>query len=133
MIRGVEVTQLLQRHDDRGWLAEVLRTGDKIPGGPGQIYITAAKPGVTKGRHYHTRKVEWFCVIQGQGRLLLEEIATGLHQEVEMSQAKMVTVRIPPGVGHAITNTGSDLLLLMVYVNEVFDPNDQDTLPWAGR
>ena len=44
---------------------------------------------------------------------------------------KMVMVKIPPGVGHAITNTGSDLMLLLVYVNEVFDPKDPDTVPWG--
>ena len=138
MIPGVTVVGITKRHDARGWLAEILRAGQDIPAQAGQLYVTAARPGITKGHHYHTRKTEWFCVVQGEGRLELEEMATGHRQAIEMSQARMVRVTIPPGVGHAITNTGTGLLLLLVYVNEVFDPQDPDTLPMqptaeAGR
>lgn len=133
MIDGVRITKLQQRFDERGWLAEVLRAEDGAPQVFGQIFVTAAKPGVTKGRHYHTRKIEWFCVIQGRGCLVLEDLKSGVREEVEMGESKMVTVKIPPGVGHAITNTGSGMMLLLVYVNEVLDPTDPDTFPWSDR
>ena len=132
MLNGVEVTSLLPKHDQRGWLVEVLKTGDRAPVPPGQIYVTAALPGITKGQHYHTRKIEWFCVLQGQGRLVLEEVSSGQRDTIDMTQEKMVTVKIPPGVGHMITNTGRELLLLLVYVNEVFNVNEPDTFPWLN-
>jgi UDP-2-acetamido-2,6-beta-L-arabino-hexul-4-ose reductase len=133
MIDGVVVSKLHQKFDDRGWLAEILQMDGGGVQGSGQIFVSAAKPGVTKGRHYHTRKVEWFCVIHGRARLVLEELKSGRREEIEMGESSMVTVKIPPGVGHAITNVGSDLMLLMVYVNEVFDPANPDTIPWSEK
>lgn len=131
-ISGVEVIELTKRHDHRGWLAEVLRLEGAPGGGRGQIYLTAAVPGATKGKHYHTRKTEWFCVVQGHGRLVLEDVQGGFRQDVEMSQERMVTVKIPPGVAHMITNTGAEPMLLLVYIDEVYNPQDADTHPWPA-
>ena len=131
MLDELLVRPLTRRTDDRGWLAEILRAGEGVAAPFGQIFVTVAKPGVTKGRHYHTRKIEWFCVIHGKGRLVLQDLATHERTEVEMGDENLVTVRIPPNVGHQITNTGAEPMVLLVYAEEVFNPGDPDTFPWT--
>ena len=131
VIDGVDIRPLTRRTDNRGWLAEILRAGEGVAPAFGQIFVTVAPPGVTKGGHYHTRKVEWFSVIQGTARLVLYELATKRRQEVEMGEHNLVTVRIGPGVAHYITNTGPGTMTLLVYAEEVFDPADPDTFAWT--
>lgn len=132
-IEGVEILPLVQHRDQRGWLAEILKA-PSVEGAPfGQILVTVALPGVAKGGHYHHHKVEWFCVIQGRARLVLQELSSGRRQEIDMGESNMLTVKIPPHIGHSIQNTGSETMVLLVYANEVFDPNDPDTFAWSDQ
>lgn len=132
MIAGVQVYPLDVKRDERGWLAEILRAGrDQTGASMCQLYVTVGYPGKTKGKHYHKRKVEWFCVVSGEGQLLLRDTRTGEEQIVAMGEKNMVTVRIPPHVAHAITNTGDTPFYLIVVVNEEFHPEDSDTFPFS--
>lgn len=130
MIGGVEVYPLDIKHDERGWLAEILRAGKKQGSEEfAHLYVTVAFPGKTKGKHYHQRKVEWFCVVSGEATLFLRDTRTGEEERLPMGEKNMVTVRIPPHVAHAITNTGNTPLYLIVVVSEQFNPKDTDTFP----
>lgn len=130
MIDGVEVYRLDIKRDERGWLAEILRARGKTDGEEfAQLYVTVAYPGKTKGKHYHERKVEWFCVVAGEAMLFLKDTRTGKEESLPMGEKNMVTVRIPPGIAHAITNTGNAPLYLVVVVSEPFNPQDPDTYP----
>ena len=130
MIKNLVINKLDIRSDERGWLAEILRK-ENLNGKKdfGQIFITVAKPGVTKGNHYHKRKEEWFCVIRGRGKLLLKENPSGQYQEVPMGEENMVAVKIPPDVTHAIQNIGDEMLYLLIYIDEPFNRQDPDTFP----
>lgn len=131
MIDGVQVYPLDIKRDDRGWLAEILRASQNPPGEAiQQLYVTVGNPGKTKGKHYHERKTEWFCVVSGEGTLFLRDTKTGAEATVTMGDNHRVTVRIPPHVAHAITNTGKDPLVLLVMVSEEFNPADADTIPF---
>lgn len=132
MIEGIEIRSLDVKRDDRGWLAEVLRAGNGPSGASlRQLYITVGNPGKTKGKHYHTRKTEWFCVASGEAKLSLKDTRTGEEQSIWMGEQNMVTVQIPPHVAHAITNTGETPMYLIVVVNEEFNPQDPDTFPFG--
>ena len=129
MIGGVEVYPLDIRHDERGWLAEILRAEKKQASEEfAHIYVTVAFPGKAKGKHYHQRKVEWFSVVSGEAMLFLKDTRTGEDERLPMGEKNMVTVRIPPHVAHAITNTGTVPFYLVVVVSEQFNPKDPDTL-----
>jgi UDP-2-acetamido-2,6-beta-L-arabino-hexul-4-ose reductase len=95
-----------------------------------QLYVTVGNPGKTKGKHYHTRKIEWFCVASGRAKLYLKDTRTQEEQVVPMSEDNMVTVGIPPHVAHAITNDGDKPFYLIVVVSEEFNPSDPDTFPF---
>ncbi len=125
----MNVRRLEVRTDERGWLAEVLRREQLAPGREafGQFFVTTAHPGVSKGHHYHLRKHEWFCVIKGAALLVLEDVESKQRTEIPMGEGNMVAVELPLGSAHAIKNTGNDMMYLLAYVDEPFDPADPDT------
>ena len=130
MIKGLIINNLDIKSDERGWLAEILRKENlQKEKGFGQIFVTVAKPGVTKGNHYHKRKVEWFSVIRGTGKLLLKDVTSDECHEVLMGDKNMVAVKIPPNVTHAIQNIGDEMLYLLIYIDEPFNQQDPDTFP----
>ncbi len=116
-----------QKHlDSRGCLVEVLRA-DEISRDMKHFYFSTSRPGAIRGNHYHHRKTEWFCVVRGIGRLVLEHRDSGYREEITMAGDCPMTVEIPPGFVHAIQNVGDAEMLLLVVVDEVFDPEDPDT------
>ena len=127
-MKNIEIQDLDKKSDERGWLIEVL--GGALPEGCeefGQLHVSVAYPGKVRGNHYHTRKVEWFCVPTGTGLLLLKDRETGETREVKMGINDLKTIKIEPGAIHAIKNIGEGDMVLIVYSNETFDPEDPDT------
>lgn len=131
MIQGLQIDARDVKRDDRGWLTEILRSSRLAAGlSMAQLYVTVGNPGKTKGKHYHTRKTEWFSVVSGDAKLFLRDTRTGEEKEVPMGEKNMVTVTIPPYVAHAITSDGNTPFCLIVVVSEEFNPSDPDTFPF---
>ena len=127
----VKIKKLDIKKDGRGFVAEIVRLEDLENQSKefGQIYISTAKPGQIKGKHYHERKTEWFCVIKGKGMLTLIDKKSKKRLEIEMGEDNMVVVQIPPMVWHAIANTEKETeMYLLAYIDESFNPNDPDTI-----
>lgn len=108
--------------DDRGVFAEMLRTPDC-----GQFSFFTARPGVTRGGHYHHTKTEKFLVVRGNARFKFRNIATGENYELLTSADKAQIVETVPGWAHDITNIGCDDLIVLLWANEVFDRERPDT------
>lgn len=108
--------------DYRGDLCEVLRVA-----GSGQVFFSTTKPGITRGNHYHTRKVEWFCVLKGEATIRLRNIAGSEVREFHVCGADPQFISIPVLHTHHIENTGETELLTMFWCNEIFDASDPDT------
>jgi len=125
-----EKRTLEQMVDSRGRVFEILRREQLTPTAFGQIYVFTAAPGAVKGNHFHRRKMEWFCVVAGEGELDLYEVEGGRGETFVMRALEPAVVRIPPGVAHSMVNTGVDELVVLAYVTEPFDPNDTDTYPY---
>jgi UDP-2-acetamido-2,6-beta-L-arabino-hexul-4-ose reductase len=127
-VKDIRVDDLDRKSDERGWLIEVLG-GKSLDASHefGQIHVSVAYPGKVRGNHYHTRKLEWFNVPTGKGLLRLKDLKTGEEKDIIMGEGDLRTVHIPPGVIHAIKNIGETDMVLIVYANESFDPDDPDT------
>ncbi len=123
----IDAKTLEIKTDKRGWLAEILKSDELKRKEFGQLFITTAHTGITKGGHYHKRKTEWFCVIKGKGLLVLEDIKTNERKEIILDAEEISTVKIEPYMKHSIKNIGDGILYLIVYVDEQFDPGDADT------
>ncbi len=108
--------------DNRGYLFEVIKSKNG-----GQSFFSSTLPGITRGNHYHTRKVERFCVVQGEAVIRLRKLLSTEVIEYRVSGSDPVYVDMPTYYTHSIENVGKEALLTLFWTNEIFDPNDTDT------
>ena len=109
--------------DERGMFAEMLKTKDS-----GQFSFFTAKPGVTRGGHYHNSKTEKFLVIQGKARFGFRHVALDEMHEIVTTSKELKIVETVPGWSHDITNIGTEDMIVMLWANEIFDPDNPDTI-----
>mgnify|MGYP001559360904 FL=1 len=126
-MEGVNIKNLVVHKDYRGWLAEIFRPEDVNKTMKGQITITTAYPGIVKANHYHKRKQEWYCVIKGKMKLSLKDMKTGKREEIILSEDKLKILKIGYNIAHGFKNISDDVLFVLMYIDEPFDPNDADT------
>ncbi|NCD19452.1 MAG: SDR family oxidoreductase [Actinobacteria bacterium] len=116
---------LLRRTDPRGSLVETVR----CHGGQGQTFFSTTRPGITRGQHFHLRKVERFVVVAGTAQIKLRKVLTKETVTFKVSGDAPAIVDMPTVWAHNITNTGDTELLTMFWTNELFNPEDPDTHP----
>lgn len=114
--------KLTPHSDPRGTFVEVIKLGIG-----GQVSFSTTKPGITRGNHFHTRKIERFAVIKGQACIRLRRIGTDKLLEFELSGDEPSFVDMPVWYTHNITNTGRHDLYTIFWINEFYDPADADT------
>ena len=108
--------------DERGRLMEYVRMASG-----GQVFFSTTLPGVVRGNHFHTRKLERFCVIEGRAIIRLRKLGTGQVVEYEVHGAVPEVINIPLFHTHNIENVGEGKLYTLFWSNEVHDPDDSDT------
>lgn len=119
--------ELRQNADARGVFVETIRAR----GGAGQSSVSTTVSGVTRGEHFHRRKIERFVVVSGTATISLRRL---FHDDVvrfEVNGAHPVAIDMPTGWAHNITNTGEQELLTAFWSNELFDPAHPDTIAEA--
>jgi UDP-2-acetamido-2,6-beta-L-arabino-hexul-4-ose reductase len=114
--------RLIQNTDERGSFVETIKLGTG-----GQVSFSTTKPGITRGNHFHTRKIERFAVIKGKAKIQLRQIGKDDVQEFFLNGNEPAYVDMPVWVTHNITNIGDEELFTIFWINEWFDPNDPDT------
>lgn len=108
--------------DNRGSFTEFIRTPDR-----GQVSVNVAKPGITKGQHWHHTKNEKFLVVSGEGVIRFRKPDEVEIIEYFVSGEKLQVVDIPVGYTHNIENVGDTDLVTIMWVNEPFNPSQPDT------
>lgn len=116
---------LMRRTDLRGSLVETVRAH----GSEGQTFLSTTVPGITRGQHFHLRKVERFVVVSGQARISLRKVLTNEVVDFDVDGSAPAIIDMPTLWAHKITNTGANELTTMFWTNELFDPQDTDTYP----
>jgi oxalate decarboxylase/phosphoglucose isomerase-like protein (cupin superfamily) len=100
---------------------EVLRTG----------HLVSIQPGHTRGNHYHPGQQEWLFTFHGAGVLVWE--AAGEIRE-RLVAPDTTLIRIPPGIGHALTNPGPEVLYLLAWRQPTGKgPTEPESLPRIVR
>lgn len=113
---------LIMHTDDRGMFVETVKLGTG-----GQVSFSTTKPGITRGNHYHTRKIERFAVIKGKALIQLRRIGSDEILNFELDGSQPAFVDMPVWYTHNITNIGEDELYTQFWINEWYDPSDGDT------
>jgi UDP-2-acetamido-2,6-beta-L-arabino-hexul-4-ose reductase len=108
--------------DNRGSFTEFIRTMDR-----GQVSVNVAKPGITKGNHWHNTKNEKFLVVSGTGLIRFRRIDSEEIIEYNVSGEKLEVVDIPTGYTHSIVNIGDTDMVTVMWANEAFNPEKPDT------
>lgn len=111
-----------QHIDPRGAFVEVIRLGVG-----GQVSFSTTVPGITRGNHYHTRKIERFAVIKGKALIQLRKIGTDEVLNFYLDGNEPSYVDMPIWYTHNIKNIGEEELYTNFWINEFYDPNDADT------
>lgn len=108
--------------DARGELFEAVKADQG-----GQTFMSTTHPGITRGNHYHLRKVERFLVVGGEAEIRLRRLFSDEIVSFRVSGGQPAFVDMPTFHTHSITNIGSGDLQTLFWTNEIFDPSDADT------
>ena len=114
--------KLKLHNDERGSFVETLKAEMG-----GQHSFSTTKPGICRGDHYHTRKIERFAVIKGKALIHMRKIGTEEVLKFELEGNRPAFVDIPIWYTHNITNIGNEELYTVFWINEFYDPQDPDT------
>ena len=114
---------LLEKNSDqRGFFSEIIRT--EIGG---QFSYSTTLPNITRGNHFHTRKIERFIVIRGKAKISLRKIGSTEVYEYLLDGENPSYVDMPIWYTHNITNIGDEPLITSFWINEPYDTEDTDT------
>ena len=107
--------KLNQHTDPRGSFVEIIRLGIG-----GQVSFSTTKPGITRGNHYHTRKIERFAVISGKASIQLRKVDSEEVIEYILDGEHPAYVDMPIWYTHNITNIGDTDLITLFWINEPY-------------
>ena len=116
------IVDLVLRSDSRGTLFETVKT---INGG--QSFVSTTKPGITRGEHFHFKKLERFIVLRGRATVAIRHLFDGGIQTFAVSGDRPQFIDMPTLHPHNITNVGADELITQFWTDVIFDPENPDT------
>lgn len=119
----IEVKVVRRVADARGWLCEPLEAAELA--GQKNIHVAITKPGHLRGNHFHRRTTE-VVTVSGPALVRVREDGRDTDYQVPAEEAHRFT--FPPGVPHAILNTGTEPGLAVAFTDRVHDPADPDTV-----
>ena len=131
MIDGVKTKKLRVLPDDRGRLAEMLRSDDDLFIKFGQCYMTTTYPGVVKAWHYHKIQTDNFVVVTGMFRVALydarDDSATkGEVNDFFIGDYNMMLLQIPPGIYHGWKCISEQEGIVVNISTELYNYDDPD-------
>ena len=117
--------------DERGWLMEMLRSDDDLFIKFGQVYVTAAYPGVVKAWHYHKKQWDHFVCVHGMMKLVLydgrkDSPTRGQIDEFFVGERNSLLVQIPPLVHHGFKCIGQQQAIVVNCPTEVYVYDEPD-------
>ncbi len=120
--KGIYPAKFKCHADERGLFSELVKTFSQ-----GQTSFSTTFSGITRGNHFHTRKIERFAVIKGSALIQLRKIGTNEVLDFYLSGSEPAYVDMPVWYTHNIKNTGNDELYTIFWINEFYNSDDPDT------
>jgi len=113
---------LIKHEDNRGVFVETIKLNIG-----GQVSFSTTVPGITRGNHFHTRKIERFTVIKGKAKIQLKKVGDSDVINYYLDGDNPSYVDMPIWYSHNIKNIGDEELITQFWINEPYDVNDHDT------
>ena len=117
------VESLPVHRDARGGVFEPLAPAAFA--GQRNVHVVLTEPGAVRGNHYHTRGTE---VLSVMGPALVRTRQGAEVADTQVPAGEVFRFTIPPGVGHAIRNTGTSPIVLVSFNTELHDPENPDVV-----
>ncbi len=111
------------RSDARGELYEAVKSA-----GGGQTFLSTTRPGVTRGNHFHYKKIERFLVVSGRAVIKIRKLFSERVESFEVAGSEPVYIDMPTLHTHSITNVGDSDLITLFWSDSIFDPANPDTV-----
>lgn len=91
----------------------------------GQVSLLTINPGKNRGQHFHNTKCERFHLVQGRIKLVERDTRGGtpIHRTINENQSFWTR----PGWIHTLENIGECPAILLIWANEIFQPDARDT------
>ncbi|MGD0538591.1 MAG: cupin domain-containing protein [Verrucomicrobiota bacterium] len=119
----VAVKILRRAADPRGWLCEPLEAAEFA--GQRNVHLVFTRPGGVRGNHFHRRTTEIMTVA---GPALVRLRIAGQDRDFLIPAHEAHRFTLPPGVPHAILNTGTEPGVTLSFADQVHDPANPDTI-----
>jgi dTDP-4-dehydrorhamnose 3,5-epimerase len=131
VIEGVKIRPLRFLPDERGYLMEILRSDWEEFERFGQVYVTAAYPGVVKGWHYHKLQTDHFVCIHGTAKVVLYDRREGSPTQGEVNEFFIgehnpSLIKIPAEVVHGFKGVGLEVALIVNVPTELYNYEEPD-------
>ena len=107
--------------DERGRLSELLKS--KIQG---QMFFSTTKPDFIRGRHFHRKRIERFCILEGQALIKMRRVGTDDIIEYKVDGEDYVVFDTPIFYTHSLENIGDSDLIAVFWMNDILDENEID-------
>ncbi len=117
----VEITRLDQFRDERGAAYEPL--GPEALPGQRNVHVVITEPGHVRGNHVHHRDTE---VLTVRGPALVRYRESDEDRDVAVESGQAMAFRFPPGVPHAVLNTGERPQVIVAFKDHPHDPEHPD-------
>lgn len=131
LIEGVRIRRLSSNCDERGRLAELLRSDWPEFKKFGQAYLTTAYPGVVKAWHYHKKQTDSFVCISGMMKIAIYDQrpgspTKGLVNEFFAGEHNLVLIQIPKDVYHGFKCISEHEAIILNFPTEMYNYKEPD-------
>jgi len=113
---------LKKNQDNRGIFSEFLKFENL-----GQISYFTINKKKSRGGHYHHKKVEKFIFLNGKVKITYLNIINNKKITFTVSANENKVVETIPGWAHNIENASNQVVVGLVWANEIFDSSKPDT------
>lgn len=124
MSSQVKIERVDYFSDARGWVIEPV--DEALLVGQRNVHVVFTEPGAIRGNHLHEHTTEIFAVV---GPALVRVRESGGPRDITVAEGQAMRFTIPPGVPHAVQNTGSRPMILMSFATQPHDRARPDTVP----
>jgi dTDP-4-dehydrorhamnose 3,5-epimerase-like enzyme len=120
---SVVIEELKLHGDDRGSVLELLAP-DRLAS-QRNVHVVLTEPGCARGNHFHKRGTETLIVY---GPAMVRTREAGVDVDTSIPAGAVFRFVIPPGVSHAVRNTGPSPNLLIAFNTVQHDRAEPDAV-----
>jgi UDP-2-acetamido-2,6-beta-L-arabino-hexul-4-ose reductase len=107
--------------DSRGVLSELMISRIK-----GQIFYSTTNTNCTRGNHFHTKRIERFCVLSGTALIQIRKVGTDKIIEYYISGDDYQVIDMPVCYTHNLKNVGNNTLVCCFWMNDILSEQNPD-------